>query len=139
MKDDYLEKSADKDEQKTYQELMGKLALLQEEAKTEKEQLRAKAKENQQKEVALNKYQQIIRNIINANMLAKSGLKTRDEVIETKKQKIAVLDQEVTDKTKVIVDTEAQLTKKQEILQKQERVIAEKQSSLQPARKKSTR
>ena len=60
---------------------MNKLSLLQEEAKTEKERLQQQALENGQKEKALNQYQQMVRNIINANMIAKTRIKKRDDVI----------------------------------------------------------
>jgi hypothetical protein len=109
LKDDFVEKKATEDEQKTYKELMDKLSLLQDKAKEEKQELRKRAEENEKKEVALNKYQQIIRNIINANMLAKSGLKTRDEKIATKTQKIASLGQEIDEKTRTLAETEAVL------------------------------
>jgi len=69
VKNEYLDKSAPKDEVQEYQELMDKLTLLQDDAKTEKEKLAQQAMENGQKEKALNKYQQMVRNIMNANIV----------------------------------------------------------------------
>src|SRR5690606_1191393 len=86
LKDEYLETQANQTEQEVYENLMDKIKLLKEEARQEKESLRMAAKENEQKETALNQYQQIVRNIINANMLAKAGIKRRDETIEEKRE-----------------------------------------------------
>ena len=69
LKDNYLHTGATNQEQKMYEELMDKLVLLKEEAKREKENLQKASEENAKKETALNKYQQMIRNIINTNMV----------------------------------------------------------------------
>ena len=117
LKDDYLTTSASNTERQLYEELMKKLSLLKDEAKQEKVDLRLQAMENEKKEVALNQYQQIIRNIINANMLAKSGLKTRDEVIETKRQVIK-------EKSGTIAGLERSAAEKERILDKNRNEIA---------------
>lgn len=88
VKDQYLQTQASKSETDEYNELMDKLTLLQEDAKTEKDKLRQQAHENEQKEQALNKYQQMIRNIINSNKLAKTKITNRNEVIDEKEQVI---------------------------------------------------
>jgi DNA repair exonuclease SbcCD ATPase subunit len=88
LKEDYLEKQASVKEQEMYEQLMGKLSLLQEKNNTEASKLRAKALENEKKEIALNQYQQIIRNIINSNVLSKSKLKRRDRAIASQKTTI---------------------------------------------------
>ena len=104
LKDDYLSKS-NASEQKSYDELMDKLVLLKEEAKQEKEQLRKAASENEKKEMALNKYQRMIRNIINSNMLASANLekrsqtiKKRNKTIDSQKNEIAKLESTVAKK-----------------------------------------
>ncbi len=84
LKDNYLQTGASQDEQAVYSELMDKLKLLKEEAKSEKETLQAASEENAKKEVALNKYQQMIRNIINTNMLSAARIKRKDRVIIAK-------------------------------------------------------
>lgn len=82
LKDNYLHTGASSQEKKMYDELMNKLVLLKEEAKTEKEELRKAARENEKKEMALNKYQQMIRNIINTNMVSNVRIKRRDRTIK---------------------------------------------------------
>lgn len=94
LKDDYMKKEASDEESKMYDELMGKLDLLQDEAKSEKEALRQKAMENERKEKALNKYQQLIRNIINSNVLAKTKIQHRNDMITEKED---VIDQQTTE------------------------------------------
>ena len=84
LKDEALHKQADAAEQETYQKLMDRLNLLQDEAHGEKLALEKKAKENGEKEFALNQYQQLIRNIINANVLAKTQIERRDQIIVSK-------------------------------------------------------
>jgi hypothetical protein len=86
------------DEQEVYKELMQKLDLLQENAKEEKNKLRAQAHENEKKEMALNRYQQVVRNIINANLLAKNKLKVREDIIEKKNETITDLSKEIENK-----------------------------------------
>jgi chromosome segregation ATPase len=101
LKDEQLKQSSD-EEQEVYKKLMDKLSLLQEEAKDEKNLLMKKARENQEKEFALNQYQQVIRNIIDTNVLAKAQIRHRDRVIvdknatiEEKKQQVAVMESQV--------------------------------------------
>ena len=101
LKDEQLKDSSE-EEQEVYKKLMDKLSLLQEEAKDEKNALMKKARENQEKEFALNQYQQVIRNIIDTNVLAKAQIKHRDRVIvdknatiEEKKQQVAVMERQV--------------------------------------------
>lgn len=116
LKQNYLETQAQQSEQETYDMLMKKLALLQEEAKDEKDRLREAAKENEQKEVALNQYQQIVRNIINANMLAKARIKNRDTLI-TKKEDV------IEDQATEITQLEGELTEKRAEIEQGEKKI----------------
>lgn len=138
LKDDYLEKQASEDEQKVYAELMKKLTLLQDDARKEKEDLRQQAAENEKKEYALNKYQQIVRNIINANMLAKAGLKSRDEVIETKRQTIkkdeAVIaqhEQDIMAKAKVIAMQDSRIAAQEQEINQKEQDLKNSHSAIQ--------
>lgn len=130
LKEDYLERQASQKEQEVYKNLMDKLTLLQEEAKKEKEDLRKQATENEQKEVALNQYQQIIRNIINANMLAKSTIQKRDKVIDQKKQAIASLDAKVGEQAEAIRQNEAEIVDKKEQLLEQQQVLAKQEKEI---------
>ena len=72
VKEQFIQNQASKDEKDEYNELMDKLTLLQQEAKSEKDNLNKQAQENAQKEKALNKYQQMVRNIINSNSFART-------------------------------------------------------------------
>jgi hypothetical protein len=150
LKDNYLEKKAKKEEQVVYEELMNKLDLLQEERKVERNNLIQAAKDNEQKEKALNKYQQIIRNIINANVLAKSRLKKRKEqilenratithnkktisnnlkLIQQKNQEILNLDQTILQQVKLVQQKEEELKQKQsEIVGLNKSIIKKKEN-----------
>lgn len=114
LKQDYLNQQASKEEQSTYEELMGKLTLLQDEAKDEKTKLRLQAKENEKKELALNKYQQLIRNIINSNMIAKSRIKSRDTLIDTKDEEITEKAQEISGLEKTVARKTAEVKQSEE-------------------------
>ncbi len=81
VKQDYMQNQASEDEIDEYQELMDKLTLLQEDAKSEKDRLVLEALENQNKAKALNKYQQMVRNVLNANKVAKTKIINRNELI----------------------------------------------------------
>jgi chromosome segregation ATPase len=123
LKDDHI-KQADPDEAKLYEDLMGKLDLLQDEAKDEKEALRRKAMETELKEKALNKYQQLIRNMINSNVLAKTKIQRRNEIItkkediiEEKDESIAALEQNVEQQRNDLAAKEQQITQSNAELQ----------------------
>ncbi len=144
LKEDYLEKSASQREQEVYGQLMDKLSLLQEENKEEASTLRAKALENEKKEMALNKYQQLIRNIINSNVLSKSKIKRRDRTIASAKVTIAdqvetikikddaILERDMTIEQKegVIENLDKEVALKKRIIAKKNSVIAKKQKIL---------
>jgi myosin heavy subunit len=108
LKDDQV-KQADPAEAKLYEDLMGKLDLLQDDAKTEKETLRQKAMETELKEKALNKYQQLIRNMINSNVLAKTKIQRRNEIITKKDESITALEQNVEQQNNELQQKEQQI------------------------------
>jgi myosin heavy subunit len=123
LKDDQI-KQADPDEAKLYEDLMGKLDLLQDEAKDEKEALRRKAMETELKEKALNKYQQLIRNMINSNVLAKTKIQRRNEII-TKKEDI------INEKDESIASLEQNVEQQKSELENKEHLIAQSNTELQ--------
>ncbi len=102
LKEDYLKQQASQEDISMYQELMGKLTLLEEDAKNERKQLFKAAKEAQEKEQALNRYQAMVKNIVNANLVSKSRVKKRDDIIVAKDQDIDQLAKTVQDKESVI-------------------------------------
>lgn len=116
IKEQYMQKQASKDEIDEYNELMDKLTLLQEEAKDEKNRLTNEARENAKKELALNKYQQMVRNIINSNSLSKVKITNRNEVIDdqhdeilVQKGKIGKLNKDISQKESLIRSKEQQI------------------------------
>lgn len=117
LKQEHLKKASKKDVQ-VYEELMGQLELLSEESNEEKKKLREQAAENEKKERALNKYQQIVRNIINSNVLAQARVRRRDNIINEreeeildKKQEIKGLKKSVREKQKSIAQGEEQVSR----------------------------
>lgn len=110
LKQDYLQKSASEQDLSSYEELMSQLDLLQDKANEEKIALRKQATENEKKERALNKYQQMIRNIINSNLVAKGRIKTRDQMIVNKDQQIATNEEEIQNLEQTVAEKRAQLT-----------------------------
>jgi outer membrane protein OmpA-like peptidoglycan-associated protein len=137
IRKDYVDNSASPSEAKEYRELMDKLSLLREEAKDEKERLRQAAMANEEKENALNKYQQMIRNVINANKLAKTKMATRETIMDEQRDEITVKDDQVT-------TLQTEMAEKQKLIQEGERQIQAarqemqaKEASLTAARKKN--
>jgi outer membrane protein OmpA-like peptidoglycan-associated protein len=125
VKNDYMNKSAPKDELQEYQELMDKLTLLQEDAKSDKDKLIQQAFENENKAKALNKYQQMVRNVLNANKMAKSKLVNRDDLIkdqdseiEVKEGEIGELQKDVQQKQKLIAEGESKIDEANNALKK---------------------
>ncbi len=109
LKQNYMDKEASDSEKEAYQALMSKLDLLQEESKDEKIKLRNQALENENKEKALNQYQQMIRNIINSNVIAKGRIKNRDVLIDTKEEIIGEKDEEISGLEKTVAQKKSQL------------------------------
>lgn len=125
VKNEYLQNQAPKDEVQEYNELMDKLTLLQEDAKGEKESLLQKALENDQKVKALNKYQQMVRNVLNSNKMAKTKIVNRDDVIadqdteiETQESQIGELQSDIQTKKNLIAQTEQKIANTEAALQK---------------------
>ncbi len=125
IKEEYMAKQASKDETQEYQELMDKLTLLQEDAKTEKDRMIQDALENETKVKALNKYQQMVRNILNSNKVAKAKIVTRNEVIQeqdveidTQNKQIANLETDINSKKKLIEDGSKKIDQTQTALSK---------------------
>lgn len=131
LKDDYLSKGASSAETETYKKLMGKLSLLQEDAKTEKETLRKQAGENAEKEKALNQYQQIVRNIINTNMLSAARMKRKSKVIEKIDHDLENKKLEVKKLNSVVALKEEDISKRKEQIKEANEDLARKTASLQ--------
>ncbi|HEY8271114.1 MAG TPA: microtubule-binding protein, partial [Pseudobdellovibrionaceae bacterium] len=122
VKNEYMN-NAPKDEVQEYQELMDKLTLLQEDAKSEKDKLIEQALENDKKGKALNKYQQMVRNVLNANKMAKSKILHRDDLIKDQ-------DETIEDQDNQIGDLQEDIQQKKELIAEGERKIDEANNSL---------
>jgi myosin heavy subunit len=92
---DYLKNGASSDEIQMYQELMGKLSLLETEAKDESAKAAQKARDAKEKEEALNRYQQMVKNVISANLVSAQRLKKRDLAIVERDQAIVERNNEI--------------------------------------------
>ena len=123
LRDNYLQTGATEGERKLYEELMNQLVLLKDKAKQEKEELRQAALENEKKEMALNKYQQIIRNIINTNIVSSVRIKRRDQTIEESSQQIGNLESEIASKQKQISRGQKQIKNLNSELNRQVRLV----------------
>lgn len=130
LKDDYLEKDASPEEAKMYEELMSKLSLLQDEAIEEKRQLENQAKDNEAKARALNQYQQMVRNIVNTNLLSNKKIKFRNDVIVKKNESIKEMDETIQTQTHDIHQKAQTIAANKRLIEQQEREIHEKQQVL---------
>ncbi len=117
LKDDYIRKQATEKETATYKELMSKLNLLQEKNKNEAGELQKQANDNRDKAKALNKYQQVIRNIINSSYVARARINQRDKKIDTQKEVI-------TQKENLIEKRISDIRKLEETVKSKKRTIA---------------
>lgn len=141
LKDDYLTNGAEENEKEQYDELMAKLSLLQDQAKKEKEDLQQQAKDNEKREIALNKYQQMIRNIINTNLLATARIKRRDKVIDVKTDKIEeqIVDinkkkEIISEQTKTIEENTKKIEEQIQVIAQNENLIKEKSEKIEVLR-----
>lgn len=121
LRDNHLKTEGTQQENDVYQKLMSKLDLLKDEAKDEKNKLTAQAKDNENKEYALNEYQRMIRNIINTNVLSKTQIKRSDVIIEKKdtinavqKETIVGQEQEITSLNTTVAEKQAEIEKTQQ-------------------------
>ena len=123
VKNEYLQTQATPAEDQQYKELMDKLTLLKEDAKDEKERLLQEAMQNGKKEEALNQYQQLVRNVINANMMSKTKIKTRENVIGKQ-------DVEIKDQNQQISGLKTDIDQKKNLIAMNEKKIADANGQL---------
>lgn len=123
LREDYLKQGASQEEIQVYQELMGKLSLLEGEAKSERKELFQKAQEAQDKERQLNEYQAMVKNIISANLVAQQRVKKRENIISEKEQVI-------TEKEQVIEEKQTVIAQKERALDDLNRTVQSKQAEI---------
>ncbi|MFZ3230659.1 MAG: microtubule-binding protein [Pseudobdellovibrio sp.] len=131
VKENYMQTSAPKSELDEYNELMDKLSLLQQESKDEKDKLTNQAKENESKEKALNKYQQMVRNVINSNKFSKVKINNRNEIITEKETVIGEKDVEIKEQDGKIANLNKDISSKQHQIALKENQIAQASQSLE--------
>jgi outer membrane protein OmpA-like peptidoglycan-associated protein len=120
IKNQYMKDQASQSEKNEYNELVDKLSLLKEETISENDRLKKALLANESKEQSLNKYQQMVRNMLNANKLAKVKINTREDVIEEKSQ--------------VITEKEQQVNVLESEVQKNKKLIAQGENQIQEAK-----
>ncbi len=132
-----IKKEADQtpEEEKVYQNLLSKLDLLKEDAKTESEKLKQQALENDQKESALNQYQQMVRNMINANMIAKTRIKKRDDIIVSKNDEIRENKEEITELHGTVEENKKQIADNERKIDQANNQLAKRVKQLRSAYK----
>ena len=137
LKEQYLNQQASAEEQQTYDRLMNQLELVKLENQENRETLKKKIEESEKKEAALNEYQKVIKNIINANMVAKSRLKKRDSLIQQKaddiaNQKDVIYEKsvEIAQKNKVVKNLEENILEKRRKITENENVIKQLEGNL---------
>ncbi len=123
VKENYIQNQASKSEASEYNELMDKLTLLKDEAKNEKNKLRQAANDNENTEKALNKYQQMVRNMINANSLSKVKISNRNNIITEKETVIGDQDGQITDQKKKISSLNQNINEMQTSIEQKEKQI----------------
>ncbi len=125
LSQDYVENDASTSEAEEYKQLMSKLDLLQDEANQESDALKKQARELTDKEKALNKYQAMVKAIIQRNMVSKTRIARRDEVLVEKREEIkekdvaiGTLEQDVQEKRAELEDREKKIAAQTSELEK---------------------
>jgi chromosome segregation ATPase len=111
LKEKYLQEGASSAEKKMYKDLMAQMKLLEQQAAAEKERLQKEAAETAKKADGLNHYQSMIKNIITANMIAQSEMKSRDQIIAKKSENITELRKEIKTKESEIEKNNREIAK----------------------------
>lgn len=136
IKENYMKTQASNSEVDEYTELMDKLSLLQDEANSEKLKLRQAAKENEQKEKALNKYQQMVRNVINKSTLDKVKINNRNDIITERDVTIDDQSQEITTLNQNVNTMNNQIRTKDRQIAAAQNELSEKEANLKKMLKK---
>lgn len=126
LKEDYLGKGATQDEVKVYEELMNKIHLLENLASNERKRLEDQTKVAQEKEQDLNYYQKLIKNIINANFIASARVKSINEVVQEKENRILDQEKEISELSQTVSEQENQIAKNNDQIHKVEEELQKK-------------
>jgi chromosome segregation ATPase len=130
LKADYAEKGASKDEVEMYRELEDHLSLLEKEAKSEYDDAQAKARDAQLRFNGLNKYQSLVKNIINANMVSASKSKRqivmlddREKTIDSQEASLRDLEKQRSDQEQTIAQNNEEIAQIQKNLENKEKAL----------------
>ena len=113
IKDQYLKEEASLQEQLGYEEILNQISLLESEARENKNRLSKEFSEQKVRESSLNKYQQLIRNLMNANAIAKADAARR---MSSARQENASLEKEINYKKRDLESLENRLQDEEEEL-----------------------
>ncbi len=116
LKEDYVA-NANTAETKMYDDLLSQMTLLERGALEEKEKLMKQAAEANEKEASLNRYQKIIKGVIESNMIARKEITKRDKTIEQKNKGLSDLRKSIQDKEKKIAQNRAEIAQIQKNLE----------------------
>jgi chromosome segregation ATPase len=119
LKDDYVKNGASQDEISVYHDLMDHMDLLTDQAKKERDEANQKAKDANEKAKNLNYYQSLVKNIINANLVAGGKVKHRDMMIGEKDNDIQGLESTVKTQESTISTNNEKIANIETNLQKQ--------------------
>lgn len=118
LKDEYLRDGASTAEKKMYEELMDQMKLLEQQAQAEKLQANRQAEESQARMKGLNRYQSMIKNIIAANMIAKSEIRGRDTIIAKKSKDVSELQRNVREQERALAKNNQEIEAQQQQLER---------------------
>jgi chromosome segregation ATPase len=112
-KDEYMQRGASPEQLQMYQQMTKRLDLLSAETKEERENLEAHTRDLNEKEKALNQYQQMMKSMINANMIAQGRMHLRDLKLEEKEQRLEEKDRSISALSQSLADKQTELANKE--------------------------
>lgn len=118
----YVEQDASQEEVELYEEVMQRLELLQGQSAQEQQRLTEELSEQRQREMELNRYQQTVKNLIQANLNATRDVREREVRMAQRARELQQLEQTMVQKQREIEQKQATLTETQsELVQSQVR------------------
>jgi len=130
LNDDYLKKGASQEQMQMYQQMVRRLDLLGEDTREERQQLEQKSRDLGEKEQALNQYQQMMKSMINASMVAQGRMHVRDLKIEEKDKRIEEKDRNIQVLDQSLADKQSELAKKEDEISRTNQQIENIQAKL---------
>lgn len=113
VKDEYLTEQSNAQEKRIYKEIIEQIALLEDEASAKKQRLAAEAREQGERESALNQYQQLVVSMMNANTVARAEAV---EEMSSQKQQNQELQEQVSESSENLESLQQQLQQEEQKL-----------------------